>query len=98
MRSANTTAARDTVAPTLHKAQETLTDTVLPAVRDTLIAARERSNDLLTSNAAHEAKRRGLAVVQAARGDTFVVPTRRRRWRFGLGMLALGGAIGYAAT
>jgi hypothetical protein len=89
--------ARDQVGPALLKAQETLTDTVLPALRDALVVAREKSSELLASDAAHEARRRGIAVVQAARGDTVVVP-KSRRWRFGLGMIALGGAVGFAVT
>ena len=93
------TAARDTareqVAPTLQKAQETLTDTVLPAVRDALVLAREKSAELLDSDAALEAKRRGIAVLRAAKGDAVVAaPTRLRRFRFGLGMIAVGTAIG----
>ena len=96
MRTPNTTAARDTVTPTLHKAQDTLTDTVLPAVRDAIAAARERGSDLLTSDAAHEARRRSTAVVKAARGQAVVVPAKR--WRFGLGMIAIGTAFGYGAA
>ncbi|MDQ1711931.1 MAG: hypothetical protein QOE45_1381 [Frankiaceae bacterium] len=86
--------ARDQVAPALQKAQETLTDTVLPAVRDALAIAREKSGELLDSDAALEAKRRGRAVVKAAMGDTAVVP-KARRWRFALGMIAIGSGIGY---
>lgn len=89
--------AREQVAPALQKAQETLTDTVLPAVRDALAIAREKSVELLDSDAALEAKRRGLAVVQAARGNTIPAPTRARRWRFGLGMMALGAGAVFGA-
>ncbi|HEU0131269.1 MAG TPA: hypothetical protein VFQ85_09805 [Mycobacteriales bacterium] len=89
------TNARDQVAPALAKAQDTLTDTVLPAVRDALALARDKGADLLDSDAALEAKRRSVAVVKAARGETFVAPAARR-WRFGLGMIAIGGGIGFA--
>lgn len=92
-----TSAARDTVTPTLHKAQETLTDTVLPTVRDALSTARGKSADLLDSDVAHEARRRGIAVLKAAKGEAVVAPARRG-WRFGLGMLTLGTAFGVAAT
>ena len=34
---ATITTARDQASPALHKAQEALTDTVLPALRDTLV-------------------------------------------------------------
>ena len=86
--------ARDQVAPTLQKAQETLTDTVLPAVVSALAVAKEKGAELLDSDTALEAKRRSAAVVRAARGDT-VIATTGRRWRFGLGMLAAGAGIGY---
>lgn len=89
--------AREQVAPALQKAQETLSDTVLPAVRDALAIAREKGGELLDSDAALEAKRRGLAVVQAARGNTIPMPTRARRWRFGLGMMALGAGAVFGA-
>lgn len=94
MRTRSTTTARDTVAPTLHKAQDTLNGTVLPAVRDAFTTAREKGIDFLDSDVALEARRRGLAVVHAAKGQPVVAPTRR--WRFGLGMIAIGGALGYA--
>jgi hypothetical protein len=90
-------AAKDQVAPALQKAQETLTDTVLPAVRDALTAAREKGGELLDSDAALEARRRGLAMMMAARGNAVVVP-KARRWRFGLGMIALGGAVGFGVA
>jgi hypothetical protein len=89
--------AREQVAPALQKAQETLSDTVLPAVRDALAIAREKSEELLDSDAALEAKRRGRAVVQAARGNVVAVP-KARRWRFGLGMVALGAMAGFGVT
>ncbi|HVF04426.1 MAG TPA: hypothetical protein VNA20_06275 [Frankiaceae bacterium] len=95
MRTALPNAARDTVAPTLHKAQDTLTETVLPAVRDALAVLAERGNDLLDSDVTTEARRRGKAVVKAAKGEV-IVPSPARRWRFGLGMLAAGAALGVA--
>jgi hypothetical protein len=98
MRSVTPTAARDTVTPTLHKTQEALVDTVLPALRDVLSTARDKGSDLLTSDTAHEARRRGHAVVMAAKGEpAFLTPTRRH-WRLGLGMLALGAAFGAAGA
>lgn len=93
MRTATRHAARDTVTPTLHKAQDTLTDTVLPAVRDAFITARERGTELLDTDIALEARRRGNAVVRAARGEPVIL--RASRWRFGLGMVFFGSAIGY---
>lgn len=89
-------ARRDTVVPTLQKAQETLTDTVLPAVRDALVIARERGTELIDNDVTHEARRRGVAVVKAARGD-LVIPTPRP-WKWGIGMLAFGAGLGVAAT
>lgn len=97
MRSVNTTTARDTVTPALHKAQDTLSGTVLPTVRDALFTARDKSADLLDSDLALEARRRGLAIVHAAKGDT-IVTRPARRWRFGLGMITLGTAFGFAAA
>ena len=97
MRSVNTTAARDTVTPALHKAQDTLTDTVLPTVRDAFFTAKVKGAEMLDSDLALEARRRGFAVVKAAKGDTYVT-TPARRWRFGLGMITLGTAFGFAAA
>jgi hypothetical protein len=97
MRSVTTTAARDKATPALHKAQDTLTDTVLPTVRDAFSTARVKGADLLDSDFALEARRRGFAVVQAAKGDTLVTRPARR-WRFGLGMVTLGTAFGFAAA
>ena len=89
------TAARDQVAPALHKAQETLTDTVIPTVREAIATAFEKSGEILDSDVAWEARRRGTAIVKAARGDTaFVTPTPRR-WRFGLGMIGIGTGLGF---
>lgn len=96
MRTVTPTAARETVAPTLHKAQDTLTDTVLPAVRGALATAAVKGADLLDSDVALEARRRGVAVVKAAKGDALVVPTASRRWKFGLGMLFAGAGLGLA--
>jgi hypothetical protein len=92
---ATVTTARDQVTPTLHKGREAITETVLPAVRDTLTLAKEKGAVLLDSDAAAEAKRRSAAVLRAAKGDRMVVAPARRRWRFGIGMLAIGGGIGY---
>jgi hypothetical protein len=97
MPKATPTIARDQVAPTLQKAQETLTDTVLPAVRDALALAREKSVELLDSDTALEAKRRGRAVVHAAAGRPVVAPAGKR-WRFGFGMIALGTGIGFGVS
>jgi hypothetical protein len=82
-----------TVTPTATR--DTLSDTVIPAMRDALTTAREKSAELLDSDVAHEARRRGLAVVKAAKGEAVVAPTRRG-WRFGLGMIALGTCAGAA--
>jgi hypothetical protein len=98
MRTVTTTSARETVAPTLHKAQETLTDTVIPAVKGALTTAAVKGSTVLDSDVALEARRRGLAVVKAAKGDIVYVPKATRRWRFGLGMLAAGAGLGYAFT
>ena len=94
MRTVMPNAARDTVVPTLHKAQETLNGTVLPVVRDTLTTVRERGGDLLDTDVALEARRRGTAVFRAAKGEVGVTPVRSKR--FGFGMLALGTGLGIA--
>ena len=83
-----------TVQPTLHRAQETLTDTVLPTVRDAFATAREKGVEFLDSDVALEARRRGLAVVRAAKGEPALVAPKR--WRFGLGMVVIGTGLGYA--
>lgn len=90
-------AARDTVAPALHKAQGAVTTTVVPAVVTGLTVARTKGGDLLDSDVALEARRRGAAIVKAARGETFVA-TPARRWRFGLGMIAIGTGFGFAVA
>lgn len=89
------TAARDQVAPALAKAQETLTETVLPAVVSALAVAKTKGSDLLDADVTTEAKRRGVAVLKAAKGETFLAPAaKKRRFGFGFGMLALGTGIG----
>jgi hypothetical protein len=75
----------------------TARDQVLPAVRNGLTTAKTKGGELLTSDAAYEARRRGAAVVKAARGEPVIVTSPGRRWTFGLGMLALGGALGAGA-
>ena len=75
---------------------DTARDQVLPAVRSGLTTARNKGGELLTSDAAHEARRRGVAIVKAARGEP-IVTSPGRRWTFGLGMLALGTALGAGA-
>jgi hypothetical protein len=92
------TAARDTVAPALHKAQGAVTTTVVPAVVGGLTVAKTKGGELLDSDIALEARRRGIAIVRAAKGDTLVVPTAGRRWRFGLGMIGLGTGLGFAVA
>ena len=91
------TAARDTVAPALHKAQGAVTTTVVPAVVSGLATAKAKGGELLESDVALEARRRGLAMLHAAKGETF--ETRpARRWRFGLGMITIGTGIGFAVA
>lgn len=89
------TAARDNVAPALHKAQGAVTGTVVPVVATTLAVARDKGGELLDSDVAWEARRRGAAMVKAARGQTTVVPSGRR-WKFGLGMITIGTGLGFA--
>lgn len=91
------TTARDTVTPALHKAQDAFTTTVVPAVATSLATARDKGGELLGSDVASEARRRGSAIVRAARGETFVAP-EGRRWRFGFGMVAIGTAFGFGAA
>ena len=88
------TAARDSVAPALHKAQDTVTTTVVPAVVTGLTVAKTKGSELLASDVATEARRRGTAIVKAAKGDT-IVTAPVRRWRFGLGMIAIGSGVGF---
>lgn len=89
------TAARDTVAPALQKAQGAVTTTVVPAVVTGLAAAKAKSTDLLDSDITTEVRRRGSAIVKAAKGETVVTPSR---WRFGLGMVAAGTGLGFAVA
>lgn len=93
------TAARDTVAPALQKAQGAVTTTVVPAVVAGLATAKAKGGDILDSDVALEARRRGTAIVKAAKGDVVFVPTTTgSRWRFGLGLVAIGSGIGFAVA
>jgi hypothetical protein len=90
------TAARDTVAPALHKAQGAVTTTVVPAVVTGLTVAKTKGGELLESDVALEARRRGAAMFKAAKGETaFTTPTPKR-WRFGMGMITIGAGLGFA--
>lgn len=72
-------------------------DTVLPVVRDALHTAREKGHELLDSDVAHEARRRGRNVVLAARGETIAMPkTRRFRSVLGIGLAVTGIGLGLA--
>ncbi|HEV2888896.1 MAG TPA: hypothetical protein VGX28_00820 [Frankiaceae bacterium] len=89
-------AARDTVTPALQKAQGAVTTTVVPAVVTGLTVAKAKGSDLLDSDVALEARRRGSAIVKAAKGETFATTAPSRRWRFGLGMVTIGTGLGFA--
>jgi hypothetical protein len=89
------TAARDTVAPALQKAQGAVTTTVVPAVVTGLGVAKAKGTELLDSDLTTEVRRRGSAIVKAAKGETLVTPSASR-WRFGLGMVAAGTGLGFA--
>lgn len=90
-------AARDTVAPALQKAQGAVTTTVVPAVVSGLTVAKTKGAGLLDADVTHEARRRGSAIVKAARGETFAAAPARR-WKFGLGMVTLGTGLGFAVA
>ena len=79
---------------TTTNARDKLNDTVLPAVSTALGTAKTKGAELLDSDAAWEARRRGKAVLRAARGDAAVVAAPKRRFGRGFGLLALGTAFG----
>lgn len=81
----------------MHKAQDTLTDTVLPTLQEAFTRAVGKSVEIRDSDAVAEAKRRSTAMLRAARGDV-VVPAPRRRWTRILGIFALGAGVGAAAS
>ena len=74
--------------------QDALTETVLPAVRTGLHVAREKGHELLASDPAQEARRRGTAMLKIARGEPVVLVPARRRAGFILMLLAAGAGIG----
>jgi hypothetical protein len=78
---------------TTNTARDKLNDTVLPAVSTALVTAKTKGAELLDSDAAWEARRRGKAVLRAARGDSAVTKPKRR-FGLGFGMLAIGTAFG----
>ena len=82
--------ARDKIVPALRTAEGVL----VPAVATALTTAREKGIELLHSDAAHEAQRRGHEMIRAARGET-VARARRGRMLF---MFAAGTAAGAAAA
>ena len=82
--------ARDKIVPALRTAEGVL----VPAVTTALTTAREKGIELLHSDAAHEAHRRGAEMVRAARGETVA---RAQRGRMFL-MFAAGTAAGAAVA
>ncbi|MCA1822873.1 MAG: hypothetical protein LC640_01120 [Frankia sp.] len=80
-------AARDTIAPVINTAVER-TVPVLVSARD---LALEKGAELLSSETAVEARRRGAEVLRAVKGE---LPQKKRRWPVALGFLALGTAVG----
>ncbi len=83
---------------TTNAARDTLTDTVLPAVRTGLTLAREKGTELLASDAAQEARRRGAAMLLAARGEPLVEIRTARRWPRVLGLVAIATMISLGVT
>lgn len=69
---------------------------VVAAAAPAVAAARSKGSDLLSSDAAHEARERAAMMLAAAKGEA--VSRRRRRWPLVMTFFALGGAIGAAIT
>ena len=83
--------ARDKAAPVVSDARERFQKDVLPAVAAALASIDEATEDVRT-----EGKKRGKAVVAAAKGD-IAAPEKKHRVRNLLIVIGLGG-IAYAAT
>ena len=83
-----------TALSTRDAARDTFVDTVLPAMRNGLHTARDKGGELLDSDAAHEARRRGRAMLLAARGEPVVALRPGRRRLRALGLISLGCAVG----
>ena len=83
-------AARDRIVPAIRTAEGVL----VPAVLTAADTAREKTLELLSSDAAHEVRRRGRGVVSAIRGEAGAGFTPApRRMRYALFFVA-GSAVG----
>lgn len=69
---------------------------VVAAAAPAMAAARNRGADLLSSDAAHEARERAALMLAAAKGEA--VAKKRRRWPLAMAFFALGGAVGAAVA
>lgn len=98
--------AREHLAPVLGTAKESGSHAlqaavaamipVVAAAAPAMAAARSRGSDLLSSDAAHEARDRAALMLAAAKGESLA--TKRRRWPLVIAFFALGGALGAAVT
>lgn len=98
--------AREHLAPVLDTAKESGSHAlqaamaamvpVVAAAAPAMMAARSKGSDLLSSDAAHEARERASLMFAAAKGEQLAA--KQRRWPLVMAFFALGGAIGAAVT
>jgi hypothetical protein len=98
--------AREHIGPALESAKESGSHAlqaaiaamvpVVAAAAPAVAAAKSKGADLLSSDAAQEARERAALMLAAAKGEA--VARKRRRWPLVVTFFALGAAIGTAVT
>ena len=83
--------AKETGSHALHNAREAVVP-VIAAAAPAMAMAKAKGGELLTSDAALEARNRATLILAAAKGRPVVV--QRRRWPLAAMFLALGAAVG----
>jgi hypothetical protein len=87
--------AKESGSHALHNAREAVVP-VIAAAAPAMAMVKAKGGDLLTSDAALEARNRATLMLAAAKGRPVVV--QRRRWPLAAMFLALGAAIGAAVA
>lgn len=87
--------AKESGSHALHAALAAMVP-VVAAAAPAVAAAKHKGSDLLSSDAAHEARERAALMLAAAKGEA--VAKKRRRWPLVMLFFAVGGAVGAAVT
>jgi hypothetical protein len=98
--------AREHIGPAFDSAKESGTHAlqaalaamipVVAAAAPVVVAAKHKGADLLSSDAAHEARERAALMLAAAKGEA--VARKRRRWPLVIAFFAVGAALGSVVT